>query len=192
MEAVGMSSVDHPGHYRRDTGHEAIDAIEAWGLGFCLGNTVKYIARAGRKGDALEDLLKARWYLDRAIADEKGREPEEEPMPMEGMRFMTDGPDPLEVSVRGNRVRIRHGDGDEFLPPEDARSLADAVERGYGWASGRFEAMFFEDGEDGKESEMELWVRIGAEACVLTEAQVPIFASVLREMADEAEEKAHE
>ena len=184
-----MGNIDHPSHYRSDTGFEAIDVIEAWGLGFNLGNVVKYVSRAGLKDDALEDLKKARWYLDREIASMKA---ESEPMPMEGMRFKTDGPGPLEVSVRGGHVRIRHGDGDGFLPPEDARTLADAVERGYGWASGRFEAMFFEDGEDGEESETELWLRIGAESCVLTEAQVPIFASVLREMADEAEEKAHE
>ena len=63
----GMTAVDHPDHYRRDTGHEAIDVIEAWGLGFCLGNAVKYIARAGLKGDAVEDLEKARWYIDREI-----------------------------------------------------------------------------------------------------------------------------
>jgi hypothetical protein len=60
--------VDHPAHYGgADNPYEAIKVIEAWGLGFCLGNTVKYISRAGRKGDAVEDLKKARWYLDREI-----------------------------------------------------------------------------------------------------------------------------
>lgn len=60
--------VDHPEHYGgADNPYEAIKVIEAWGLGFCLGNTVKYISRAGKKGDALEDLQKARWYLDREI-----------------------------------------------------------------------------------------------------------------------------
>ena len=68
-----MTAVDHPDHYRRDTGHEAIDVIEAWGLGFNLGNAVKYIARAGLKGDAVEDLEKARWYLDREIARRRGQ-----------------------------------------------------------------------------------------------------------------------
>ena len=62
-----MTAVDHPDHYRRDTGHEAIDVIEAWGLGFNLGNAVKYIARAGLKGDAVEDLEKAKWYIEREI-----------------------------------------------------------------------------------------------------------------------------
>jgi hypothetical protein len=60
--------VNHPSHYVAGRRHEPIDVIEDWRLGFHLGNTVKYIARAGRKEDASEDLRKARWYLDREIA----------------------------------------------------------------------------------------------------------------------------
>ena len=67
-----IEKVDHPAHYGGDTTYEAIKVIEAWELGFCLGNTVKYISRAGKKGDALEDLKKARWYLDREIARREG------------------------------------------------------------------------------------------------------------------------
>jgi Protein of unknwon function (DUF3310) len=60
--------IDHPAHYGgADNPYEAIKVIEAWGLGFCLGNAVKYIARAEKKGDTLNDLKKARWYLDREI-----------------------------------------------------------------------------------------------------------------------------
>lgn len=55
-----------PSHYT-DLTPEPIEVIEAWGLGFNLGNAVKYIARAGKKGDALDDLKKAAWYLDREI-----------------------------------------------------------------------------------------------------------------------------
>ena len=58
--------VNRPAHYAVDI--QPVDAIESWGLGFCLGNAVKYIARHARKGKPLEDLRKARWYLDRAIA----------------------------------------------------------------------------------------------------------------------------
>ena len=66
-----MSAVDHPAHYGGQSDpYEAIKVIEAWGLGFHLGNTVKYLARAGRKGDRLTDLRKARWYLDREIERE--------------------------------------------------------------------------------------------------------------------------
>jgi len=66
-----VSSIDHPAHYGgADNPYEAIKVIEAWGLGFNLGNTVKYIARAGKKGATLEDLQKARWYLDREIENQ--------------------------------------------------------------------------------------------------------------------------
>lgn len=58
--------INSPPHYTHGD-IEPIDAIESWCLGFCLGNVVKYIARAGRKGDRLEDLKKARWYLEREI-----------------------------------------------------------------------------------------------------------------------------
>ena len=61
--------VNHPAHYSKG-GVEAIDVIEAWRLGFNLGNVVKYIARAGHKPDAsfVDDLKKARWYLERQIS----------------------------------------------------------------------------------------------------------------------------
>ncbi len=58
--------IDHPAHYTFSR-IEVIDAIEAWGMGFHLGNVVKYVARAGRKGSKLQDLKKARWYLEREI-----------------------------------------------------------------------------------------------------------------------------
>ena len=66
-----MDAINNPQHYGGDGNpYEAIKVIEAWGLGFCLGNVVKYIARAGKKDPAkeLEDLKKARWYLDWEIA----------------------------------------------------------------------------------------------------------------------------
>ena len=58
--------IEHPSHYNRGK-IEVIDFIEDQGLSFHLGNVIKYIARAGSKGDKLEDLKKARWYLDRYI-----------------------------------------------------------------------------------------------------------------------------
>lgn len=61
-----INMVDQPPHYK-DGGIETIDFIEAKKLGFNLGNAVKYISRAGKKNDALEDLKKARWYLNREI-----------------------------------------------------------------------------------------------------------------------------
>lgn len=58
--------VNHPSHYT-DGSIEVIDYIEDKELDFCLGNAVKYISRAGKKGDAAEDLKKAVWYLERKI-----------------------------------------------------------------------------------------------------------------------------
>ncbi|MFL6760101.1 DUF3310 domain-containing protein [Sphingomonas sp.] len=63
--------VNHPSHYGGgDNPYESIRVVEAWGLNFNLGNVVKYISRAGKKcNNALEDLEKARWYLDREIGN---------------------------------------------------------------------------------------------------------------------------
>lgn len=58
--------INHPSHYTYSK-FETIEVIEAWKLGFCLGNVVKYISRAEHKGAVVEDLKKARWYLDRRI-----------------------------------------------------------------------------------------------------------------------------
>lgn len=61
-----MDIVNHPDHYKVG-GIETIDFIEAKNLNYHLGNVVKYITRADHKGKRLEDLKKARWYLDREI-----------------------------------------------------------------------------------------------------------------------------
>ena len=63
-------NVQHPIYYGgADDPYEAIKVIEDWNLGFHLGNTVKYICRAGLKAgnSALQDLEKAAWYLNRKI-----------------------------------------------------------------------------------------------------------------------------
>ena len=62
--------VNHPSHYGGASNvYEAIKVIEAWDLDFHLGNTVKYISRAGKKDTdkELQDLKKALWYLERKI-----------------------------------------------------------------------------------------------------------------------------
>jgi len=59
-------AINHPSHY--NTGKiEVIDAIDDWKLDFNAGNVVKYVARHQHKANPLEDLKKARWYLDRLI-----------------------------------------------------------------------------------------------------------------------------
>ena len=56
--------ITKPSHYIEGRKYEPRKVIRDWGLNFNLGNAVKYIARAGRKGDAVEDLLKAKQYLE--------------------------------------------------------------------------------------------------------------------------------
>ena len=58
-------NINHPSHYNSGK-FEAIDIIESTGHaeGFCLGNALKYLMRARHKENYLEDLKKARWYLD--------------------------------------------------------------------------------------------------------------------------------
>lgn len=58
--------INHPQHYNMGK-FEVIDVIEDWKLNFNLGNTVKYISRAGHKDDIIQDLKKSLWYLDREI-----------------------------------------------------------------------------------------------------------------------------
>ena len=68
-----MSNVEHPAHYAEGRKYEPIDVINDWGLDFDLGNVVKYISRAGRKGSMIEDLEKAAVYLNDEITRLKGR-----------------------------------------------------------------------------------------------------------------------
>lgn len=63
--------INNPSHYTEGRSHQPIDVINDWNLGFNLGNVVKYISRAGRKGDALEDLEKAAFYLNYEINQRK-------------------------------------------------------------------------------------------------------------------------
>jgi len=74
---MSKEAVDHPEHYNAGrtldedgtAKFEPIKIIEAWdlGLGFCLGNAIKYVLRAPHKDDEVEDLEKALWYLKRAL-----------------------------------------------------------------------------------------------------------------------------
>lgn len=58
--------VNHPDHYTaHPSGVECIQITEH--MNFCLGSALKYLWRVGLKGDAIEDLKKARWYIDREI-----------------------------------------------------------------------------------------------------------------------------
>lgn len=88
-------TVNHPSHYGgAENPYEHIKVVEAWGLGYALGNATKYIARAGRKTeDPLEDLRKARWYLDWEIRRLEGRWMETAPDVMKAERLPPRTPD---------------------------------------------------------------------------------------------------
>ena len=68
-----FDSVSRPAHYTEGRKYEPIEVIEDWKLGFCAGNALKYISRAGRKSSGslsqkektIEDIDKAIWYLQR-------------------------------------------------------------------------------------------------------------------------------
>lgn len=67
---MSKEMINHPDYYGGESNpYEAIKVIEAWDLDFHLGNTVKYISRAGKKevDKELQDLKKALWYLERKI-----------------------------------------------------------------------------------------------------------------------------
>lgn len=67
-EGTIQETINHPAHYGGDYVYEAIKVIHAWSLNFALGSVAKYICRAGKKRgtdeQGIEDLKKARWYLD--------------------------------------------------------------------------------------------------------------------------------
>ena len=65
-----VNTVDHPEHYNKGS-IEAINIIEGWNLNFSVGNVIKYMLRAPHKGDEINDLEKAKWYLDRHLENIK-------------------------------------------------------------------------------------------------------------------------
>lgn len=66
-ETMQLEMISNPKHYTQGK-YEVIDVIEDWKLNFRLANVVKYVARADHKGKPVEDLRKAKWYLEREIA----------------------------------------------------------------------------------------------------------------------------
>ena len=75
LERYQHNSINHPDHYGgKDNTYEAIKIIEAYDLNFSLGNVIKYVLRAGKKSEnAIEDLEKAKWYVQRQIEFLEGK-----------------------------------------------------------------------------------------------------------------------
>ena len=69
---MSKEMVNHPSHY--NVGIETIDYIESWEMNFNIGNVIKYATRAGFKENQLEDLEKAKWYLEREMQRVKGEQ----------------------------------------------------------------------------------------------------------------------
>lgn len=65
-----QESINHPSHYQGNS-IEVIDIIEDFGLNFHLGNAIKYILRADKKGNREEDLSKAIWYIERELSKKR-------------------------------------------------------------------------------------------------------------------------
>lgn len=68
-EETSFDEVSHPSHYTEGRKYEPRKVIADWGLNFNLGNAVKYVSRAGRKGDKIEDLRKAIQYIEFEIEE---------------------------------------------------------------------------------------------------------------------------
>lgn len=66
--------INHPNHYTEGRKYEPVKVIYDWGLNFNLGNALKYISRAGRKGDTIEDLTKAERYIQMEIRRLQGKD----------------------------------------------------------------------------------------------------------------------
>lgn len=64
MQPQLKDEINHPSHYIGERVIELSKVIKAWQLNYHLGNVLKYINRAGRKGDEADDLQKAIWYID--------------------------------------------------------------------------------------------------------------------------------
>jgi hypothetical protein len=63
--------IDHPEHYQSDS-IEVIDIIDSFNLNFNLGNSIKYILRADKKGNKKQDLEKALWYINHELKKYNG------------------------------------------------------------------------------------------------------------------------
>ena len=115
--------VNHPPHYTaHPSGVECIQITEH--MGFCLGNAVKYIWRADLKSNAITDLEKARWYIEREIQRRTEAEPQEEiatPSP-DSVQEKPARAKPLRSPARATQ-RAKFKPGPKWTPEEDERAI---------------------------------------------------------------------
>lgn len=116
-----MSQVNKPVHYQTDSGMEAIDVIEAFSLGFNLGNAAKYLLRAGKKDSRTIDLEKALWYIQRELGAKVTAKAEtREEYFREGRRFVitksTEEGFPVGTIMVVKNGRFREAEADTGVP----------------------------------------------------------------------------
>lgn len=124
--------VNNPRHYTEGRQHEPIDVIEDWGLDFQLGNAVKYISRAGRKGNAVQDLRKAIWYIEREISKlEKEQEAKSHVASVWGGVVLNPNDPPAAVPVPNNETAtvVDTNGTVEINPPLDEPDIFTAETR---------------------------------------------------------------
>lgn len=106
--------------------YEPYKVIRAWKLPFTTGNTVKYIARAGRKGDMVEDLRKARWYLDAEI---EHLAPSPKSVDAQAEHDSIDAYRMMDTALK--RAHMRTEPGTEFAMKDEVRVLREIAEQGW-------------------------------------------------------------
>lgn len=116
-------AVNHPAHYQHATGVEAIVIVE--NLSFCLGNALKYLWRAGKKGDAVEDLRKALWYVRRE------QQTFEERAIVRSAPYWLPGREVAKIieadTLLSDVVRLLWDRGEDGLRRSDLKAMADIV-----------------------------------------------------------------
>ena len=121
--------VNRPSHYAEGRLYEPIAVIEDWQLDYHLGNALKYISRAGRKLDTLEDLKKAVWYLNRRIEVVEAQNTtieEEENNPRSGWEVPAADVDDQELIYTSGELWYWDSDEDWMVSP--AAKQADTYE----------------------------------------------------------------
>lgn len=124
--SLPVEQVKHPEHYHQDPGYEPWVVIRKWNLGFALGNAVKYIARAGRKGSAVVDLRKAIEYITNEIEALEPPPPAFDPVTdhdsLDGHRMM-------HTALRNAHMRTEPGL--ELAMKDEVRVLREIAEQGW-------------------------------------------------------------
>jgi len=141
-------NIKKPDHYCEGREYEPKDVIRDWGLNFNLGSAVKYISRAGRKGDKLEDLRKAKQFLEFEIEVLE----EEERMPREFFYKSIDALDECKARLSDKDKMEQEEKSDIGMTCKEAAEIGDAIAKG-------FEKGFKEAEEKHDESELDIYCR---------------------------------